>query len=54
MLRKVQKSPSQVEIALKSYKWVDGLDWILLRKLVLQEHLAVLKTASEMHAALRL
>ena len=43
-----------MEVALKSYKWVDGLDWIILRKLVLQEHLAVLKTASEMHAALRI
>ena len=28
--------------ALKSYKWVDGLDWILPRKLVMLEHLAVL------------
>ena len=29
----------------KSYKldWMDGLDWILLRSLVLLEHLAVLK-----------
>ena len=27
--------------------WMDGLDWILLRRLVLLEHLTVLKTKVE-------
>ena len=35
----------------KSYKWMDGLDgldWILLRSLVLLEHLAVLTNGREL------
>ena len=28
--------------ALKSYKWIGWTDWILLRKLILQEHLVLI------------
>ena len=41
-----RKISPQKEVALKCTQklWKDGLDWILLRKLVLLEHLAVLIT----------